>query len=124
MAIIKPFQGYCPPSEIAEKISSPPYDILTSNEARKIVKNNHHSFLRIIKPEVDFSSETELMGSSLHEHGAKNLYNLIAERKLIKDPVPCMYIYQISMGNHSQTGVMMAASIEEYNSGLIKKHEF
>ena len=83
MAIIKPFHGHCPPPEIAEKISSPPYDILTSNEARKIVKNNHHSFLRIIKPEIDFSSETELMGSSLHEHGAKNLYNLIAERKLI-----------------------------------------
>ena len=124
MAIIKPFQGFRPPSELASAVSSPPYDVMTSDEARETVKNNSDSFLRIIKPENDFTHENEPRGDTLHKHGFNNLQAFIKDGKLIQDKKPCFYIYQITMGNHTQTGIMAAVSIEEYNNGLIKKHEF
>ena len=124
MAIIKPFQGFRPPSELVSAVSSPPYDIMTSDEAREMVKNNPDSFLRIIKPEVDFTQGNEPRGDTLHKHGFDNLHAFIKDGKLIQDEKPCFYIYQITMGNHTQTGIMAAVSIEEYNQVLIKKHEF
>ena len=72
MAIIKPFKGYCPNSEIAGYVSSPPYDVMSSDEARDIVKNNPDSFLRVIKPEIDFQINKEPIGDTLHKHGSKN----------------------------------------------------
>ena len=124
MAIIKPFQGFRPPSELASVVSSPPYDVMTSEEARKMVKNNPDSFLRIIKPEINFTQENEPLGDTLHKHGFDNLQSFIKDGKLIQDEKPSFYIYQITMGNHIQTGIMAAVSVEEYNQGLIKKHEF
>jgi len=124
LAIIKPFQGFRPPSELASAISSPPYDIMTSDEAREMVKNNPDSFLRIIKPEVDFTKGNEPRGDTLHKHGFDNLHAFIKNGKLIQDEKPYFYIYQITMGIHTQTGIMAAVSIDEYNQGLIKKHEF
>ena len=124
MAIIKPFQGFRPPSELASVVSSPPYDVMTSEEARKMVKNNPDSFLRIIKPEINFTQENEPLGDTLHKHGFDNLQSFIKDGKLIQDEKPSFYIYQITMGNHTQTGIMTAVSIEEYNQVLIKKHEF
>jgi len=124
MAIIKPFRGYLPPADLAHKISSPPYDVMTSDEARKIVQNNNDSFLRIIKPEIDFDSGDEPSGDNLHNHGKRNLADFIDKGNLIQDANPSLYLYQITMGNHTQTGIMAAVSIDEYNHGLIKKHEF
>ena len=124
MAIIKPFQGYCPSENIAKYISSPPYDVMTSNEAREMVKNNPDSFLRIIKPEVDFPINNEPKGNSLHKHGSKNLQNLINQKKINQDVKPYFYLYQINMGSHTQTGIMAAVSVNDYNKEKIKKHEY
>jgi len=124
MAKIKPFQGYLPSSDMAGKISSPPYDVMSSDEARDMVQGNPNSFLRVIKPEIDFTSDNEPKGDSLHEHGFETLQRFINDGKLVQDKTPCFYIYQIKMGDHTQIGIMAAVSIEEYNKGLIKKHEF
>ena len=124
MATIKPFQGYCPSSDMAGKVSSPPYDVMSSDEARSIVQDNPDSFLRVIKPEIDFTSGKEPEGDSLHKHGFETLQRFINDGKLVQDKTPCFYIYQIKMGDHTQTGIMAAVSVEEYNKGLIKKHEF
>ena len=124
MAKIKPFQGYRPSSDIASKVSSPPYDVMSSDEARSIVQDNPDSFLRVIKPEIDFTSGKEPKGDSLHKHGFETLRRFINDGKLVQDKTPCFYIYQIKMGDHTQTGIMAAVSVEEYNKGLIKKHEF
>ena len=124
MATINPFQGYRPPSDMAGSVSSPPYDVMTSDEARDMVQGNPDSFLRVIKPEIDFTPGNEPKGDSLHEHGAETLQKYISEGKLVQDENPCLYIYQIKMGDHTQTGIMAAVSVEEYNKGLIKKHEF
>jgi len=124
MALIKPFRGYRPPENLAHKITSPPYDVMTSNEAREMVQGNNDSFLRIIKPEIDFNSGEEPLGYNLHNHGKNNLLDYIEKGNLVQDTNSCFYLYQITMGNHTQTGIMAAVSIEEYNRGLIKKHEF
>jgi len=124
MALIKPFRGYRPPENLAHKITSPPYDVMTSNEAREMVQGNNDSFLRIIKPEIDFNSGEEPLGDDLHNHGKNNLLDYIEKGNLVQDTNFCFYLYQITMGNHTQTGIMAAVSIEEYNQGLIKKHEF
>ena len=124
MALIKPFRGYRPPADLAHKITSPPYDVMTSDEARDMVQNNNDSFLRVIKPEIDFSPENEPKGDDLHNHAKHNLLDYIEKGHLVQDTNSCFYLYQITMGNHTQTGIMAAVSIAEYNEGLIKKHEF
>ena len=124
MSVIKPFQAYLPPPEIANKVSSPPYDTLSSDEAREMVKNNSDSFLRIIKPEIDYSPGVEPDSETLHHHAAENLQTFIRSGKLQKDKNLSLYIYQISMDQHTQTGIIAAVSVQEYNEGLIKKHEF
>ena len=124
MALIKPFRGYRPPENLAHKITSPPYDVMTSDEAREMIQDNNDSFLRIIKPEIDFNSGEEPLGDDLHNHGKNNLLDYIEKGNLVQDTNFCFYLYQITMGNHTQTGIMAAVSIEEYNQGLIKKHEF
>ncbi len=124
MAIIKPFRGYRPPTDLAYKITSPPYDVMTSDEAREMVKNNYDSFLRVIKPEIDFSPNNEPKGDELHNHAKQNLLDYIEKGNLNQDANACFYIYQITMGDHTQTGIMAAVSIAEYNEGIIKKHEF
>ena len=124
MALIKPFRGYRPPADLAHKITSPPYDVMTSDEARDMVQNNNDSFLRVIKPEIDFSPENEPKRDDLHNHAKHNLLDYIEKGNLIQDANFCFYLYQITMGNHTQTGIMAAVSIAEYNEGLIKKHEF
>ena len=124
MALIKPFRGYRPPENLADKITSPPYDVMTSDEDREMVQNNNDSFLRIIKPEIDYNSGEEPLGDDLHNHAKHNLLDYIEKGNLIQDANFCFYLYQITMGNHTQTGIMAAVSIAEYNEGLIKKHEF
>ena len=89
-----------------------------------MVENNSNSFLRIIKPEVDFSPRNEPQRELLHKHGASNLQTLIDTQKIIQDKNSCFYLYQINMGSHKQTGVMAIVSIDEYNNNKIKKHEF
>ena len=124
MALIKPFRGNRPPENLADKITSPPYDVMTSDEAREMVQNNNDSFLRIIKPEIDYNSGEEPLGDDLHNHAKHNLLDYIEKGNLIQDANFCFYLYQITMGNHTQTGIMAAVSIAEYNEDLIKKHEF
>ena len=124
MAKILPFKGFLPPSSLAELVSSPPYDTLSSDEARSRIKNNNKSFLRIIKPEVDFKIGTEPSGKKLHEHAANNLSNYILNGNLLEDQDEYLYVYQISMGAHVQTGIIAAVSVKEYDNGIIKKHEY
>ena len=81
MSTIKPFRGYLPPSEIAGKVSSPPYDVMSSDEARDMVQDNPSSFLRVIKPEIDFTLDNEPKGDTLHEHSSANLQRFMSPEK-------------------------------------------
>ncbi len=123
MAVIKPFKGLRPVLEKVSEIASPPYDVLTSKEAREIIKNNPISFLRIVKPEVDLPPDINLYDERVYLKGKENLEKFINQGLLIQDETPSLYIYQQIMGNHLQTGVVACASVDEYEGGIIKKHE-
>ncbi|MCD6245969.1 DUF1015 domain-containing protein [candidate division WOR-3 bacterium] len=123
MANIKPFKGLRPVKKYASKIASPPYDVISSKEARKYVKNNPISFLHVVKPEIDLPENTDLYSDTVYQKGKENLNMLIEKGYLKRDENPSFYIYRQKMGNHVQTGVVAAASCEEYKRNIIKKHE-
>ena len=123
MITIKPFRGFLPPADLAKDFSSPPYDVLSSKEARYYVENNKNSFLRVIKPESDFDPNFKIDSHSIHRQAALNLQDFIRTGKLLQDQDPQLYIYQISIDEHIQTGIISEISIDDYNRGFIKKHE-
>ena len=123
MARIEPFRAFRPRSEFAERVASPPYDVLSSEEARHMAADNPLSFLHVVKPEIDLPPGTDLYAPEVYETGAENLKRLIEDEVLIRDPGPALYLYRQRMGNHVQTGLVMGASVDEYERDLIKKHE-
>ena len=123
MADIRPFYGLRPKPENASKIASPPYDVLNSEEAREMVKDNPMSFLHVVKPEIDLPPNTDLYAPEVYETGGKNLQRFIGAGLMCKDSQPCYYLYRQIMGNHSQVGIVACASVDEYDRDLIKKHE-
>ena len=123
MSIVRPFQGLRPKPQYAEEVASPPYDVLSSDEARKLVKGNPNSFLHVVKPEVDLDPSIDLYDESTYLKGKENLDKLIHEGYLEQDAHPCFYIYTLKMGDHVQTGLVAAVSVDEYERNKIKKHE-
>ncbi|TET31277.1 MAG: DUF1015 domain-containing protein [Planctomycetota bacterium] len=124
MAKIRPFRGNRPRPDVVSKIACPPYDVLSSEEAREIVKDNPMSFLRVVKAEVDLDPSVDVHGEEVYEKSAENLQKLISDGLMVRDEKPCFYVYQQKMGGHVQAGIVAGASVDEYRNGLIKKHEF
>ncbi len=123
MAVVRPFRGLRPAKDLAMKVSSPPYDVINSKEARELVKDNPISFLHVVKPEIDLPEDIDLYDEKIYLKGKENLENFKKENVLIKDEKPCFYLYEQRMGNHYQIGLVCVASVEEYEKGIIKKHE-
>ncbi len=124
MADIQPFRGIRPRAELVQKVASPPYDVLNSKEAKVLAENNPYSYLRVVKAETNFDREVDPHSEEVYQKSAYVLQNFVQEGVLIQDETPCFYIYEITMGDHTQRGLMIGASVEEYDQGLIKKHEF
>ncbi len=124
MSDIQPFKGIRPKAELVQKVASPPYDVLNSAEARSMVEHNPYSYLRVVKAEVNFDEDRDPHSEEVYLKGAEVLRNFIDDGVLVQDDSPCFYIYEITMGSHTQRGLMFGASIDEYESGLIKKHEY
>jgi uncharacterized protein (DUF1015 family) len=123
MSDIRPFRALRPVPELAARVTAPPYDVVSSEEARRLAAGNEISFLHVNKPEIDLPPDTDLYDDRVYAQGARNLRRLIAEGVLLREPVPSFYIYRQRMGDHLQAGVVCAASCAEYASGLIKRHE-
>lgn len=123
MSTVRPFQGLRPRPELAGKIAAPPYDVLSSDEARVRVKDNPISFLRVNKPEVDFPPDTSIYSKEVYERGKKNFEALITGGHLIQDKKPCLYLHELTWRGKSQIGLVATLSIDEYESGVIKRHE-
>jgi uncharacterized protein (DUF1015 family) len=123
MARIEPFRAWRPRPEFAAQVASPPYDVLSSDEARRMAEGNPLSFLHVGKPEIDLPPGTDVYSAAVYERGAENLRRLIEDEVLVREPEPALYLYRQRMGDHVQTGLVAGASVDEYESGLIKKHE-
>ncbi len=124
MATIKPFAALRPQPELASQICELPYDVMSSEEARETARGNPLSFLHVSKPEIDLPPGTDLYSAEVYAKGAENFSRLIGQHALRLDGRPAFYLYRQIMGSHSQTGLVAAASCQEYLDGVIKKHEF
>src|SRR5579862_2056418 len=124
MATLKPFAALRPKPELAPQICELPYDVMSSAEARAMAAGNPLSFLHVSKPEIDLRPETDVYAKEVYAKGLENFKKLIADGALRQDAAPAYYLYRQIMGQHSQTGLVAAASCEDYLSGVIKKHEF
>jgi uncharacterized protein (DUF1015 family) len=124
MTYIRPFPALRPKPELASKICELPYDVMSSAEAREIARKNPLSFLHVSKPEIDLDPAIDLYDPRVYAKGRENFQNLIQSGSLFQDDKPNFYLYRQIMGNHTQVGLVAAASCEEYEKGTIKKHEF
>lgn len=123
MAVIKSFKGYRPRKDKVGKIASRPYDVLNSAEAREEVKGNPHSFLHVVKPEVDLPEDVDLHSDVVYNKGKENLQKLIEEGMFVQDESPFLYIYAQTMFGKTQYGIVGCAAVEDYMNNIIKKHE-
>lgn len=124
MAQIKPFAALRPQSQLAAKICELPYDVLSSEEARAQAQGNPLSFFHVSKPEIDLSPSVDVYSAEVYAKAKENLSNLRSQGALQQESQPCFYLYRQIMGNHSQVGLVGAASCQDYLDGVIKKHEF
>ena len=123
MATIKPFAALRPQPELAARVCELPYDVMSSDEARTLARDNPLSFLHVSKPEIDLPPGTDLYAPEVYARGKQNFQHLIDQRVLQQDPAPRFYLYRQIMGQHRQVGLVAAASCQEYLAGTIKKHE-
>ncbi len=123
MATIIPFAALRPRPELAARICELPYDVMSSAEARALAADNPLSFLHVSKPEIDLPATTDIYAPEVYARGRENFKELIARGALQQDREPCLYLYRQVMGNHSQVGLVAAASCEDYLRNTIKKHE-
>jgi uncharacterized protein (DUF1015 family) len=123
MAMVKPFAAVRPKPELASQICELPYDVMSSDEARAIAAGNPLSFLHVSKPEIDLPPETDVHAPEVYAKGRENFQKMVHDGMLQLEEQPCFYLYRQVMGAHVQTGLVAAASCEEYQRGIIRKHE-
>ena len=123
MAKVKPFRGVRPPKEYVEKVASKPYDVLSSEEARAEAGDNEMSLYHIIKPEIDFEPGTGEHEPKVYDKAVENFKKFQEKGWLVQDQQECYYIYAQTMDGRTQYGFVVGASVEDYLTGRIKKHE-
>ena len=124
MAIISPFKALRPQQGLADKVASPPYDVLNSTEAKEEAKGNPFSFLHITKAEIDLPDGTDLHSQAVYDKAKENLQEFLQKGIVFAEEKPCYYIYQLVMNGRSQTGLVCVSSVDDYFKNVIKKHEF
>lgn len=124
MASIQPFKALRPQAQLAKQVASRPYDVLNSLEAKKEAAGNPASFLHITKSEIDLPEPVDIHDAQVYEQAKENLAAFIKRDVLFRESKDCYYIYQLIMHGRSQTGLVCASSIDDYENDIIKKHEF
>ena len=123
MAIIRPFKAYRPVKEYVKDIAALPYDVMSSKEAREIVKNNKYSFLRVDRAEVNLAESVGEYDKVVYDTANQVLENMIEKGLYIQEKTPAIYIYQQIMDGRGQKGIVCCTSVDDYINNIIKKHE-
>jgi uncharacterized protein (DUF1015 family) len=123
VVLIRPFRALHPVSRNARQIACFPYDVAGDAEARDFAAENPGSFLRVTRPEIEFPESHSHSSDEVLRAGKRNLDGLIKSGLLVQDAEPGVYIYRLETETHTQTGIVACCSLDEYESGLIKKHE-
>src|SRR4051795_11497740 len=123
MAVIRPFRALRPAREAAAAVSSVPYDVVSTEEARQLAASNPLSFLHVTRSEIDLPPGTDPYSADVYARAKTNLASLRSAAPLVEEDEPSLYFYRLRMGGHEQTGVAACFSIDEYERDVIKKHE-
>lgn len=124
MVTISPFKALRPAAEMAKQVASRPYDVLNSKEAKVEAQGNNVSFLHITKSEIDLPDTIDIHAQEVYDKAKENLDAFISRKILFRESKACYYIYELVMNGKSQTGLVCGSSVDDYENGLIKKHEF
>lgn len=123
MAVLRKFKAIRPKKGLEDKVASYPYDVLDSDEARELVKDNDYSFLHVVKPEVDLPQGTDLYSQEVYNKARENLERFIDDGVLTQEDHPRLYIYRQVMDGKEQYGIVGCVSVDDYDKDVIKKHE-
>lgn len=120
---IKPFKGIRPPKELVEQVSSRPYDVLNSEEARQEAAGNEMSLYHIIKPEINFAPGTDEHDPRVYAEAKQQFQRFKLKGWLVQDQEEKYYVYAQTMNGKTQYGLVVGAWVDDYLEGRIKKHE-
>lgn len=123
MAKIAPFKGLRPKQDLAAQVATLPYDVVSVAEARMYQGQPNH-FYHVTRSEIDLPENTDVHSQQVYDRAKENLDNLVEMGVMFQDKEPCYYIYELVMNGRSQTGLICVSSIDDYNKGIIRKHEF
>lgn len=123
MALIRPFRALRPTPSVAARVAAVPYDVVNTDEARAIAADNPLSFLHVSRAEIDLPPGTDPYSPLVYAKAVESFEWLIAAAPLVREERPSLYVYRLAMGTHEQTGLAACFSVDEYERGLIKKHE-
>lgn len=124
MVTISPFKALRPEAQLAKGVASPPYDVLSSKEAKIHAQGNSFSFLHITKAEIGLPESADTHSQEVYNKAKENLAAFMSRNILFRENKPCYYIYRLTMNGRSQAGLVCVSSVDDYENGLIKKHEF
>ncbi len=124
MAVVRPFKAVRPVKELVEQVASLPYDVMNRAEAKQMAAGNPHSFLHVVRSEMDVPDDMEMYDPEVYKTARKNLDKMQADGVLVQDETPRFYIYRQLMWGRVQTGIVACTSIDDYSNNIIKKHEF
>jgi uncharacterized protein (DUF1015 family) len=122
-ALVRPFKALRPSAATAQAVIAPPYDVVDTEEARALAAEKPYSFLHVSRPEIDFPPGTDAHEDRVYARGATNLAALTSRGILQRESAPCYYVYQMTMGSHTQTGLALTASVRAYDENRVRKHE-
>lgn len=123
MAVITPFRALRPTPTVAARVAAVPYDVVNAEEAQGLAAGNPLSFLHVSRAEIDLPGDLSPYSDAVYAKAAGNFSRLVEQAPLVAEERPSLYVYRLRMGEHVQTGVAGAFSIDEYDRDIIKKHE-
>ena len=123
MAVVSPFRALRPEPRAAAAVAAVPYDVVSTEEARALAADVPLSFLHVTRPEIDLAPGTDLDDPVVYQTALANLARVRRVAPLVVEAEPALYVYRLRDGDHVQTGLAGCYSLDEYESGAIKKHE-
>lgn len=124
MVVLRPFKGIRPKVDLVSQIATHPYDVLNSQEAAELAKDNPYSYLHIDKAEIDLPKELSPYDEQVYQKAASTLSDFLAQGWFVQDQSPTLYLYELTMEGRAQTGIVATTAIDDYATGHIKKHEY
>lgn len=123
MAVIRPFYCIRPEKEMAGRVAALPYDVYSREEAKREIEREPLSFLRVDRAEAGLPDTVDAYDEKVYEKARGVLMRFEREGILVREEKPCMYLYELTMDGHTQTGIAACVSVDDYLNGVVKKHE-